>query len=273
MSTDSQGLDEVMRRAMLGVAGELQTEIAETVPEQITEADLRGALRRAIQAQLGPGARVEVPMPATESWAGRLGALDLAVSNQLACEVKWCRAPDKLGEVLWDALKLAAVSAHSDGETAVYLVYAAPQAHWNSLIHQPVELLADGDHDVAHLLDTFAGIWRMWRPTGPLSPRVTRAHRMLTTCLVGATPIHTPSGRDWELRCVRLTPYGEFLQFDPTGVPVSESATAAAAARALRFVDTDADVQIDPATLPENRALIETLDALECRRYDAEGPT
>lgn len=38
-----------------------------------------------------------------------------------------------------------------------------------------------------------------------------------------------------------------------------------------RFVDQDADVVFDPATLPENRALIKMLDELEAQESGDEG--
>ncbi len=92
-----------------------------------------------------------------------------------------------------------------------------------------------------------------------------------TSKLVAAVPIHVADGDDWLLRCARVEAMeGWVVVFDEHGLPdlrdcVDEngydwSTYTGPVAPASRFVDSDADVQWDPATFPENRRLLQEID-------------
>jgi hypothetical protein len=267
------GTDREMavRVACFAAAGSLQADVAEIGAAQVTEADLRRALQRALQAHLGPVVRVEVPVPKTGAWAGRLGAFDVAVSGesklpQIAIEVKWCRQPVKVGEAIWDALKLCPLSDPGATEaSATYMVYAAPTPTWHS-DRLPVSLFTDAEHDVKTLLNTYADFWAQWLPAGPNSPRVEAVRWNFTTSHVATVPIREPSGGDWELRCVRVqSTDSPMLIFDGRGVVADDQPALGPKAPPERFIDTAEDISIDPATLPENKALAE-----ELKQYQAK---
>ena len=131
----AEALDLAVRIAVYAAAGEMQREIADTRASQVTEADLRRAVRAGAQAQLGPVVIAEVPTPPTSSWTGRLGALDVGIWDEEklvgGIEVKWCRQPTKLAEALWDALKLVGQTIDDGQLLAAYLIYGAPDSTWN----------------------------------------------------------------------------------------------------------------------------------------------
>jgi hypothetical protein len=220
MTDADAGLDQAVRSALFSAAGELQADVAEIGAAQVTEADLRRALRRGMQAQIGPLIRVEVPVTPNESWTGRLGAFDLAIPGRLACEVKWCRDPDKLGEAIWDALKLSPLCNLG---VVGYLVYAASMTVWDAPGKRPAELLGEGAHDVGELLEKYASFWKRWLPKGPNGPRIKTIGGSLLTSFVAAVPIHAPAGDDWELRCVRVREGGPPLTFETNGLLLAGS--------------------------------------------------
>jgi hypothetical protein len=257
--------DRHLRHALHGAAGLIQAEIAEVSAEHVSEADVRRAVRHALQAQLGPGVKPEYPVPHTGGWHGRLGAFDVAVLDDgnltSALEIKWCRNPDGMGEAVWDALKLLPFAAEPELVTG-YLIYGARASLWAAPGHRPAELLSDGDHDTDQLLTTYASFWKRWRPAGPNSPRPTQLPERFRTHSIASIPILAPDREPWELRAVRIghVEGTRQLQFDTAGLISHDQPAPGPVAPASRFIDTDDDIQIDPATLPENIALLKKLE-------------
>ena len=181
-SMDGSAPDPIVDVAFYAAAGELQREAAEVGLQQISEPDLRRALRSALQFQLGPRVNPEYLVPRTAGWTGRLGRFDIAITSNVrlvaAVEVKWCKQADKLLEALWDALKLAAFTG--DDDVAAYLVYGAPTSVWTAPGHRPAELFNAGNHNVAELLSRYKDGWQ-WLLTGNRTSRPVELRSGLTT--------------------------------------------------------------------------------------------
>jgi hypothetical protein len=86
MINGDANFDHAVRSALFSAAGELHADVAEIGTAQVTEADLRRALRRGIQAQLGLGIRVEVPAmpndPGTSAFVFSLAQSKLALRRR-----------------------------------------------------------------------------------------------------------------------------------------------------------------------------------------------
>jgi len=103
-------MNDGFERALFGVAGELQVLAFESGIEQLYEADLRAATRRALHIELG---RTVVPEASLKlgSWKGT-GDVDIAVHNargegyEAIAELKLWRSKKKVDEALWDVWKL-----------------------------------------------------------------------------------------------------------------------------------------------------------------------
>jgi hypothetical protein len=206
----SESIDHATRLATYAAAGEIQRHIADTAVQQVSEADLRRAVRAGLQAQLGPVVAAEAPTPQTPSWTGRLGGLDVAVLDGTkiagAYELKWCRSNDKVAESIWDALKLLGLTINDGHSTAAYLVYGAPESAW-LLDKLPTELFDSADHDVRQLLDRYGKEW-CWLLTGSKTARPVRLPSVFTTTTVSEVPLHVPTGEDWVLKSARVQAQG-----------------------------------------------------------------
>lgn len=263
---EHSGLDTALSQALYGGAGELQSAVADIGASRVTEADARRAVRVALQAQLGRCVRPEHPVPPIPDWTRGLGAFDIAITEGenlvAAVEIKWCLQADKLAEAVWDALKLIPYT-YGSMELAGYLMYAAPQSAWTHPGKRPVGLFESREHNVLELLSRYEADWR-WLLGGTKRPRPVELRSEFSTRLIGSVPILSASDEQWELRCSRIQALPvRIVFFDKTGWPSKEQPAFAPPAPASRFIDTAGDIQIDPATLPENRALMAALDELE----------
>ena len=255
-------LDEAGLRAVYAAAGELQCEVAEVGALHVSEADVRRAVRRGLQMQLGTGVQPEVPVPKTAGWSGRLGAFDVGVLADdvlaAAVEVKWCRRPDNIAEALWDVLKLLSHTLDGDQPLRAYLVYGAPASLWGTPGDRPVKLFESRDHAVVELLSDHAKYWN-WLLTGNRTARPRELRSEFSTRLVGSAQILTADGADWELRCVRVVATDtRMLYFDSDGQISDAQPAFGPLAPESRYIDTLDDIQIDPA-LPASRSLHDEL--------------
>jgi hypothetical protein len=197
--------DEALARSLLGAAGELQAAIAEIGATAVTESDMRSAMRRALQMQLGP--RIDPEAKCALPYWPRVGAADLAVrpddpdERRRVLELKWCRT-DKLYESLWDVLKVA--SARQLPEVGgAYVVVAAPESRWGA---SPVAAeLFDRDHSVA-VADVLTRLKREWTwlLAGVTSARPVRLPEIIAVTPIADAPIHVAEGEDWSIRAIRV---------------------------------------------------------------------
>ncbi len=260
-------VDTTLAVALHAAAGELQAEVAEVGADQVWEADLRRALRRGLQFQLGPCVSTEHALARVGAWHGRLGGVDVAVLRdglvEAAIEVKWCRKADKLAEAVWDALKLVPFTIDSANPLrAAYLVYAAPLSTWSLADRLPVELFENAEHDVTELVTRYAAYWKQWLPKGPNSPRLEEVRSTFRTTPIVTVPISLADGKHWDLRSVRVQANdAKIVFFNEHGLVADEQPAFGEPAPESRFIDTAEDMQIDQATLPENRGLMKELDS------------
>jgi hypothetical protein len=221
-------MDETVKRALLGVAGELQSTMA-SMPEWaggagVRESDLQRAVCNSLQAQLGAVACVEGPLPAgvKECWAGWLGRVDVLArpddSTDAYIETKLC-VTDLLYEAVWDALKLALVTALAESASG-YLIYAAPEAGWTPREDRPVEIFEEGTVGVFELLrDRHPNAWS-WCLSGTKTTRPLSLPAELAVVKIGSAIIHAQDA-DWELRCIRVQGDARegWIAFDGEGWP------------------------------------------------------
>ena len=122
-------MDLALRRALVGIAGQLQVLAFESGIDQLYEADLRATVRRALHIQLG---REVIPEAELElvSWRKRTGRVDIGVLTatgkryEAIAELKLWKPPkeDQVDWAIWDAWKLG--SAYKEGPV--------PSAHISS---------------------------------------------------------------------------------------------------------------------------------------------
>jgi hypothetical protein len=217
-------------RATFSAAGEMQADVNEVGPEHVAESNLRRAMRRALQMQLGP---VVVPEGGShfklDAWPGRLGDADLAVfgGNDVAdrayIELKWCRR-DKVWEVLWDLLKLALAVAEGRGEFA-YLRTGAPVGVWEKPA-ACADLFSPGSWSTEDLFARHAREWG-WLLAGNRPPGPCACRRSLRRVPSRQLPSTLRRGADWERRAVGLAPVGRgWTSFDQ-GWPRSQAQSLA----------------------------------------------
>jgi hypothetical protein len=232
-------MDGVLRRALAGVAGELQLTMA-SLPgwaaaegaSGVRSSDLQRALCNGVQAQLGAVACVEAPLPegSKECWAGWLGRVDVLARGQELpdsyFETQLCGV-DKLHESLWDALKLALFTA-LDPSRRGYLLYAAPETAWARDAQHPGALFEDGSIEVPELLrGRYPELWE-WCLEGTRTTRPLTLPLRLRSARIASAPLRAPA-LDWELRCTRIegdTSEG-WVRFDDAGWPLAEPVPAA----------------------------------------------
>jgi hypothetical protein len=193
-------VDDVVRRAAFGIAGEMQVLAFEAGgPRRVYEADLRSATRRMLQMHHKNRVLVEVSLKPA-GWKA-VGGVDIAVAGAKATsafdalfELKW---GGKVEETLWDAWKLAAL--YKEGRAyGVYLVSGAPAGNWDST--KPLTCLWRAGTYRSPELWVIAGSARWGEKLGPRAvPAGVRVKEIATV------PVHTEDKVPWELRVVRLT--------------------------------------------------------------------
>jgi len=191
-------MDEFFRRAMFGIAGELQVLAFEGGINHIYEADLRSATRRALQIGRPTPVVPESPLRLND-WRN-VGAADIAVrkkgeGREALAELKVWRSVDKINEALWDAWKLA--SAYKDSIALnVYLIAFARKEHWESG-NKLIGLWDDRTWNSRELWEEFSFV--MASAKRPLSlPAGMRTTR------IASVPVQHAEGEPWELRCSRV---------------------------------------------------------------------
>jgi hypothetical protein len=220
--------------------------------------------------RLVPNRKVVIPI-----WE-RVGNVDLTVSEAPGTtteagliELKWSGdGSDKLYEGLWDAMKLspAQIAGAVIGPRA-YLLTGAPKTVWESssfadlfetAVHDPAQLclrrLTDRKRTIAwdDLLRGGYDSYPHWVPA------------KIATNVCGRASV----GESYELRAVEITvPECEGIDLKggwPNGNRPGEArhprqVAPPADGSESKFVDTLDDIEIDPATLPENIALLRDL--------------
>jgi hypothetical protein len=206
-----QAMLNAVRQALHTAAGELQADAAEIGPAYVTEADMRRALRRGLQMQLGPVVRPEGASGfSLADWPGGLRGPDLVIESPgeshhaALVELKWCRE-DKVYEIFWDACKLA-LALRAGKATSAYIAVAAPVTTW---IKSPAcgDLLSTGVWETAGLFRCYDREWR-WLLGGNKTARPIRLPAEIKTVSIDALPIHLTAG-DWELRAASVEPRGD----------------------------------------------------------------
>lgn len=201
-------LDRLMVHAVHGATGEIQMEAHEVGIEHVAEADVRRAVRRALQLQLGP---FVVPEGARgfklADWPGRLLGPDVVVKHPGAtahrafAEIKWCRE-NTMFEVLWDLLKLS-LAVSLDRIDGSYLVVGAPDRAWLDDAWGCSALLADNEWATRELFAKYGGAWTTLLG-GNKTARPTRLPSTVATTLLAQVPVHIADGEDWEVRVVKV---------------------------------------------------------------------
>lgn len=176
--------------------------------EHVAEADVRRAVRRALQLQLGP---LVVPEGAggfsLGDWPGRLLGPDVvirhpdAAAHRAFAEIKWCRE-NTMYEVLWDLLKLS-LAVGLDRIEGSYLVVGGPERAWRSDAWACSSLLSTYEWSTRELLDTYGGAWSTLLG-GNKTARPTRLPDTVATTLLTTVPIHMACAEDWEFRVAKV---------------------------------------------------------------------
>jgi hypothetical protein len=209
-------MDELFRRALYGIAGELQVLAFQRDISQIYEADLRSATQRALQLRRASPVNVEAPV-CPKTW--KAGGIDIAVralkktGYEALAELKVWQDPNKINEALWDAWKMA--SAYKEGLAPyVYLIAAGPREYWESG-KKLVQLWANRAWNTRELWDEFFSVMAKW-VSGNKGPSELPAG--MKTTLIGSIPVQLFEADPWFLRCTRIqtTPGPGFV------VPTSE---------------------------------------------------
>lgn len=232
-------MEELFSGALFAAAGELQVLAFEVGIDRTYEADLRAALRRAVQMGAGAldvGLRVE-PEVDTQlaDWPG-VGKADLGVRGaaddgyRALAELKWCRDDGQIEECLWDLAKMALARRVAGADTAL-LAVGGPARLWEPG-RRCAELFGAGSWDTRDLLAArYESSWRYCLKGSRARP--TRLPARIDTNPLNAVPIHLP-GADWLLQLLAVdAPGGEWLTMDPDGWPAKPAETPDPAAEAL----------------------------------------
>ena len=220
------GFDEVLSDALGEAADDVQADIDRFGMYELLEADLRGALRRALHGRLPGSVRIERGFPLPD-WTGRVGGVDLVVETHSAVthalELKFRRS---LAGVLWDLLKLASIDAP---ELRRFVVAAAPQGLWE-LEGTTAAVLRDACWETRAILEQHAHRdWQAWLRTWRTRPLRLPAE-VRTTVRADAT-LRDERGEEWPLRAVEVEPVGdERIALDEDGRVVSPRADDSASA-------------------------------------------
>lgn len=231
--TTAPAAAKAVLRSLPAVAAELQGTMAAVPPWAsglaglgIRESDVQRAVCRAIQSQLGAVAAIEGPLPEDikQYWGGWLGRPDVLArpegSGELYFETKLC-VTDNLYEAVWDTLKLALLTALSEG-SAGYLVYVAQAAAWEPGDGRPTDLFEGTSCGVAELVgDRHPDLWQ-WCLDGTRSTRPICLPARLRTEAAGSAAIGAGEN-ELELRCalVRGEAGEGWVGFDGDGWPAA----------------------------------------------------
>jgi len=192
------------RRALYGIAGELQVLAYEADISSLYESDLRAATRRNLQIHIAKRVIAEAQVKPA-SWKG-VGGVDIAIKSasgkgyDALLELKLWKDKGKMDESVWDAWKLA--SAYKESLAPhVYLVAAGGESLWNSdsamLVYWGDEKVLAGDSWTSH-----QSAWKQYvsKKAGPM-----QLPAGLRGTPIGRVPIHSPEGEDWLLVCSKIT--------------------------------------------------------------------
>jgi hypothetical protein len=198
------GLDKDLSDALDEAASDVQTDIDRFGMYELLEADLRGALRRALHERLPGSLRIErgFPLP---GWKGRVGGVDLVVETDGAAthafELKFTRS---LAGVLWDLLKLASIDAPG---LRRFVVAAAPRGLWD-LAGTTAGVLRDGCWETRAILEQHAQMdWQAWLRNWQTRPL--RLPAEVRTTLRAEATLRDERGEEWPLRTVEVEPVGD----------------------------------------------------------------
>lgn len=223
-------LDVTVTRATFSAAGEMQADVNEVGPEHVAESDLRRAMRRALQMQLGPvvvpegGSPLQTRRLAGPGWETPIWPSSAATRSPIARTSNSSGAArTSLGGAV-DLLKLALAVAEGRGEFA-YLCTGAPVGVWEKPA-ACADLLSPGSWSTEDLFARHAREWR-WLLAGNQTARPVRLPSKLETRAIASVPIHVAEGGDWELRAVGLAPVGRGWTGFDQGWPRSQAQSLA----------------------------------------------
>ena len=214
------GLDKALSDALDKAAADVQADIDRFGMYELLEADLRGALRRALHERLPGSLRIERGFPLPH-WTGRVGGVDIVVETDGAAthafELKFKRS---LAGVLWDLLKLASIDAPG---LRRFVVAAAPRALWD-LPGTTAAVLRDGCWVTRAILEQHAQRdWQAWLRSWQTRPL--RLPAEVRTTLRADATLRDERGEEWPLRAVEIQPVGdERIALDEDGRVLSPSA-------------------------------------------------
>jgi hypothetical protein len=197
-------MDDVFRRALFGIAAELQLLAFEADAESLYEADLRSASRRALQMHIAQKVVIEAHVtPLT--WKPGTGRFDIGIRKRSGtgfdalAELKLWKGKGKSVEAAWDAWKLA--SAYKQPVAwHVYLIAAGPAEHWEEGL-PGTEFMAAGSWSAAESWRRYEKAFQQWSTAnaGPLE-----LPAGLKTELIGTLPIQIVASEPWRLTCTRV---------------------------------------------------------------------
>lgn len=209
-------LDDIVKRALAGVAA-----APIYTGEKPPEASLVVAMRRRLADDPALDVLDGEPRYRLPHWTRDPGGVDIAADVDAEGRVLFEAKVGKPDEALWDAIKLADITASSPTPPilASYLLYDGDQATWRSEIEGAGLFLQDEQaRGVAEMIEQWPRAWR-WLLIGGRGIRPHRSTSLLNFSPVMAVSLEAHPGRT--LRLVRVGPAGESPQeFDDDGWPV-----------------------------------------------------
>src|SRR4051812_5403065 len=161
-------MHELFRAATLGTAALLDDATRQDDRSYLLEADLDrafvGSLREHSSERVE--ARRQRWIPGWDPQPGQIDVLVERTSRQTsrlryAAELKWCNE-NKVFEALWDIMKMTSATQIPALEAA-YLIYGAPQRHWEKPVQCARELFPSGTRatevSVPRLIDQHLEWW------------------------------------------------------------------------------------------------------------------
>jgi hypothetical protein len=179
-------------------------------------AHLQPAVRAAVPAAI-PGASCCSPQVSVVGWGARLpGSADFAVRVDPSHTIYGECKVDKLGETLWDLIKLCSIP----GARKSYMMVAAWRDYWRRKPLAPLYVLGAGPRDVS-FADAIARWPEAWEDL-LIGGRGIRPVEIPARARIEALAGHQVAAYpDWRLRCISVAPLGdERLRFADDGWPL-----------------------------------------------------
>lgn len=142
-----------------------------------------------------------------EEWPN-VGPVDVSLLDQAGkpaafLELKW--GAKTLYNCIWDLPKMSVATTRQHTRSA-YLVAGAPTSEWENA--DGAELFQAGQWSGAELLVKYDKYWKFWE--GDVKTHPVSLPAQIDTHLVKTMPTLV-RGEEWQLRCIRITAGGEWL--------------------------------------------------------------